>query len=109
MTSVTLNHMQGRIGYAAIMKHEALVAWTSLYIAVGAMALICAALAVMVTAHDWQSRRWRPALDSAWDAALFLPKIWLRWQLNYLKGAPVIAAVALYYASDVGFYTFWDL
>ena len=91
------------------MKHEALIAWTSLYIAVGAMALICAVLAIAVTARDWHSNRWRPKLATKVDAALLLPKVWLRWQLNYLKGAPVILAVALYYASDVGFQVFWNL
>ena len=91
------------------MKHDALIAWTSLYIAVGAMALICAVLALVVTAHDWHSRRWRPELESTRDVALLLPKLWLRWQLNYLKGAPVIIAIGLYYASSVGFHVFWYL
>ena len=91
------------------MKHEALIAWTSMYIAVGAMAVICAMLAVLVTANDWIGKRWRPRLGSRWDAALLLPRIWIRWQLNYLKGAPVIIAIALYFASDVGFSVFWDI
>jgi len=91
------------------MKHEALIAWTSLYIAVGMMAALCASLAVVGTIADWRSKRWRPSLDSRLDRVLLLPKVWLRWQLNYLRGAPVILAVALYYASHVGFGVFWDL
>lgn len=91
------------------MKHEALLAWTSLYIAVGIMALICAVLSVIVTADDWRTGRWRPALETGLDKTLLLPKLWLRWQLNYLRGAPVICAIAIYYASDVGFSVFWDL
>ena len=91
------------------MKPEAIIAWTSLYIAVGIMALICAVLAVMVTADDWRTRRWRPALSTKLDKTLLIPKIWLRWQVNYLKGAPVILAIALYYAWSVGFSIFWDL
>lgn len=48
------------------MKQEALIAWTSLYIGVGMMALICAVLAVLVTADDWRSGRWRsPVLPLA--------------------------------------------
>ena len=90
------------------MKQEALIAWTSLYIAVGIMTLMCAVLAVLVTAHDWRTGRWRPALATRLDKTLLLPKIWLRWQINYLKGAPVIVAVALYYAWSVGFSVFWD-
>lgn len=91
------------------MKHEALVAWTSMYIAVGIMALICAVLAIAVTADDWRTRRWRPALETGLQKTLLLPKIWLRWQINYLKGAPVIIAIALYFASSVGFSVFWDV
>lgn len=91
------------------MKHEALIAWTSLYIAVGIMALICAVLSVLVTADDWRAGRWRPDTETGLDKVLFLPKTWLRWQVNYMRGAPVIVAIAVYYASDVGFRVFWDL
>lgn len=91
------------------MKPEALIAWTSLYIAVGIMALFCAVLAVAVTADDWRTGRWRPALASHIDKTLLLPKIWLRWQINYLKGAPIILVIAIYYAWSVGFSVFWDL
>ena len=54
------------------MKQEALIAWTSLYIAVGIMALLCAVLAVAVTADDWRTKRWRPALESGLDKTLLL-------------------------------------
>ena len=91
------------------MKHEALIAWTSLYIAVGIMALICAVLSVIVTADDWRTKPWLPALNTGLDKTLLLPKIWLRWQVNYLKGAPVIIAISIYYAWSVGFSVFWDL
>jgi len=91
------------------MKHDALIAWTSLYIAVGIMALICAVLAILATADDWRTGRWRPPLASRWDGFLFIPKVWLRWQINYLKGAPVILAICLYYAGSVGFSVFWNL
>ncbi|KEO90512.1 hypothetical protein EH31_10520 [Erythrobacter longus] len=91
------------------MKHDSLIAWTSIYIAVGIMALICAVLSVLVTADDWRTGRWRPALETGLDKALFLPKTWLRWQANYMRGAPVIIAIAVYYASDVGFQVFSDL
>lgn len=91
------------------MKHDAVIAWTSLYIAVGALAAICAILASIATANDWRSGRWQPNFGTALDAALLLPKLWLRWQVNYLKGAPVIIAIALYYAWHIGFGAFWDL
>jgi len=104
-----INRCKGRIEYAQVVKHEALIAWTSLYIAVGMMAVLCATLAVAATIVDWRSKRWRPSVDSRLDMVLLLPKIWLRWQVNYLRGAPVILAIALYYAWHVGFGVFWDL
>ena len=91
------------------MKHEALVAWNSLYIAVGIMAVICAMLALAVTADDWRTGRRRPSLVSRLDKTLLVPKLWLRWQINYLTGMPVILAIALYYAWSVGFSVFWNL
>lgn len=91
------------------MKQEALIAWTSLYIAVGAMAVLCAILSVIVTADDWRTGRWRPSFETGLEKTLLLPKIWLRWQLNYLKGTPVILAVSIYYAWWVGFSVFWDV
>jgi hypothetical protein len=91
------------------MNHDALIAWTSLYIAVRSMALICAALAVGVTLHELRAGAWRPALATRSDVALALPKIWLRWQRNYLLGAPVIAIVAVAFANHVGFEVFWNI
>lgn len=91
------------------MKTEALIAWTSLYIAVGIMALICAVLSLIVTVTDWRTGQWRPPLKTGLDKTLVLPKLWLRWQLNYLRGTPVIVIIVFYYASHVGFSVFWDL
>ena len=98
-----------RIRDSLPVKHEALIAWTSLYIAVGIMALICAALSTIVTLNDWRIGRWAPARTSTLDKALLLPKLWLRWQANYLTGTPVILAISLYYASCIGFSVFWDI
>jgi hypothetical protein len=53
--------------------------------------------------------KWRPAHDTGLERALLIPKIGLRWLLNYVKGAPVILAVILYYAWDTGFPVFWDV
>lgn len=91
------------------MNKEALIAWTSLYIAVGIMALICAVLAVGVTADDWRTKRWRPSLATHFDKMMLLPRIWLRWQVNYMKGAPVILAISFFYAWSVDLSVFWDL
>lgn len=91
------------------MNHDSLIAWTSLYIAVGSMALICACLAMFVTVQEIRAGQWRPSLVTRLDLALALPKIWLRWQKNYLLGAPVIAAIALAFANHVGFAVFWNI
>ena len=91
------------------MNQDALIAWTSMYVAVGIMCLLSAVLAVAVTYDDWRTERWRPALESGWQKTLFLPRIWLRWQINYLKGTPVILAIALYYAHSVGWSVFWNI
>lgn len=91
------------------LKQEALIAWLSLYIAVGTMALICAVIAMIATFDEYRAQRWRPAGKTALDKALLLPKICLRWQINYLKGAPVIIAISLYYASSIGFSVFWNV
>ena len=39
------------------------------------------------------------------DRAFALPRLWLRWQSNYLAGAPAVIAIALYYAGYIGFDT----
>ncbi|WP_103727287.1 hypothetical protein [Novosphingobium sp. HII-3] len=91
------------------MNQAALLAWTSLYIAVGSMALICAVLAIMVTFYELKAGVWRPALSTKFQIALAVPKIWLRWQKNYLFGAPVIVAISIAYAHHVGFATFWNI
>lgn len=91
------------------MKHEALIAWTSLYIAVGLMALLCAGLAFIVTMAELRSGRWRPECTTGTQKALFLPRIWLRWQLNYLLGTPVILTISIYFASHVGISKFWEI
>ena len=90
------------------MNESALIAWTSLYIAVGIMAILCALLASIVTACDWRSGNWKPSITTKFDKLLLLPKILFRWQLNYLKGAPAILLIALYYAWSIGFSVFWD-
>ncbi|WP_231731234.1 hypothetical protein [Sphingomonas sp. CCH10-B3] len=96
-------------GTSLPVKQETLIAWTSLYIAVGIMALICAALSTIVTLDDWRTGRWAPACTSTLDKALLLPKLWLHWQANYLTGTPVILAISLYYASSIGFSVFRDI
>lgn len=46
---------------------------------------------------------------SAMDKVLVMPRMWVRWQLNYLLGAPAILGIALYYAHHLGFGTLVDV
>tara|TARA_B100000749_G_C18394285_1_gene451719 strand:- start:740 stop:847 length:108 start_codon:yes stop_codon:yes gene_type:complete len=35
--------------------------------------------------------------------------LWIRWQINYLLGAPAILGIAIYYAHYLGFDTLVDV
>lgn len=85
------------------MNHEALSAWIALYLAVGILAGMCATGAIAQTAIEIKTGRWRPALTSPVDYALSIPRLWLRWQVNYLRGMPVILLTAALYANHLGF------
>jgi hypothetical protein len=52
------------------VNESALIAWTSLYIAVGIMAILCALLASIVTACDWRSGNWKPSITTKFDKLL---------------------------------------
>lgn len=91
------------------MNPNALVAWISLYIAVGSCALICAVLAALVTMHELWSGMWRPSSATRFQMALALPKVWLRWQRNYLFGAPVVLLIGLAFAWYLGFDVLWHI
>jgi hypothetical protein len=87
---------------SAIMNAEALSAWSTLYLAVGILAGMCAAGAIVQTMVEIKQGIWRPALASTVDYALAVPRMWLRWQLNYMRGAPVILLGAGLYAYHLG-------
>ena len=40
---------------------------------------------------------------------LVAPRLWVRWQLNYLLGAPAILGIAIYFAHYLGFGTLVDV
>ncbi|VWX51031.1 hypothetical protein [Novosphingobium sp. 9U] len=85
------------------MNQEALSAWIALYLGVGIFAALCATGAVLQTAYELRSGTWRPALASRLDYTLALPRLWLRWQVNYLRGMPVILVGAGLFAHHLGF------
>ena len=96
--------MRGSAIYGgAMISAVALQTWVSLYFAVGICALLCAILAaVMTTAEIWRGT-WRPNVSTPKDMVLALPRLWLRWQVKYLTGAPVILVIAFLYAQHLGF------
>lgn len=40
---------------------------------------------------------------------LVLPRVWVRWQINYLQGAPAVLCIAIYFAHYLGFETLVDV
>lgn len=75
--------------------------WMSLYAATGVCAMLAAfgaALAIgleVVRAREWLEVR------SFGSAALFVPRLWWRWQKRHLTGTPVILAIVAYYAASL--------
>lgn len=85
------------------MPAETYAAWISLYAGVGVLAAMTAACAVLKTAYDFGSGGHALAFATWRDRLLAAPRVWLRWQIKYLLGAPVVLAIALLYAHHIGF------
>lgn len=85
------------------MPAETLNAWMALYAGVGVLVAMCAVGALIKTVVDLRNGTVSIPLNTWGQRALALPKIWLRFNLNYLSGAPVILAIAIYFASHIGF------
>jgi hypothetical protein len=73
------------------------------------MVALCTVLAVIKTAYDLRSRTLIIDLSNWKGRALAVPKLWWRWQVNYLSGAPVILGIALMFAHHLGFATLVDV
>lgn len=73
------------------------------------MVAMCAVFAVIKTAHDYHTGTSKLPTASTLDKALALPRLWVRWQLNYLLGAPAILGIALCFAYYLGFATLVDV
>ena len=88
------------------MRLEAVVAWTQLYAAVGLLAAICAVCAVLRTTFELRSGTLDLPSKTWKQRVVWLPRLWLRFQLSYLSGFPCIMAIALLYAHHIGFDAF---
>lgn len=91
------------------MPQATLQAWLSLYAAVGVMVAMCAVFAVIKTAYDYRTGHSRLPTTTMLDKVLVAPRLWVRWQLNYLLGAPAILGIATYFAHYLGFGTLVDV
>jgi hypothetical protein len=85
------------------MPAETYEAWLSLYLGVAILAALTAVMAVAKTVYDVRSHAVEVELTTWRGRVLLLPRLWLRWQLNYLQGTPMILAIAVYYAHHLGF------
>jgi hypothetical protein len=88
------------------VRPEAIVAWMQLYAAVGLLAGICAACAVLRTLIEIRSGLIDLPAGTWKQKALWLPSLWLRFQISYLSGFPCIMGIALLYAHYIGFEAF---
>lgn len=88
------------------MRPEAIAAWTQLYAAVGLLAGICAGFAFLKTILDLRTGAVRIPHATLKQKLIWIPRLWLRFQLSYLSGFPCIMSIALLYAHQIGFAEF---
>lgn len=88
------------------MTPEPILAWQKLYCAVTLLAAICSVCAALKTWHDIRTGALAPPRKSVAGWILWLPRVWLHFQLSYLSGFPCIMGIALLYAHYIGFSAF---
>ncbi|WP_022674953.1 hypothetical protein [Novosphingobium sp. B-7] len=88
------------------MAPETILAWQKLYGAVAVLAAVCSACAALKTCYDIRTGVLRPPQKSAVGWILWLPRVWLHFQLAYFLGFPSILAIAVLYARYIGFAAF---
>lgn len=75
--------------------------WVAIYLAAGLCCGIAMFLSVGVTAHNlWREKAWND-LSSIGGAALFLPKVWWKWQKLYLLSTPVTLLIVGWFAATM--------
>jgi hypothetical protein len=85
------------------MPVETYEAWLALYLGVAILAGVTALMAVAKTVYDVRTRAVMVDVATWRGRVLLVPRLWLRWQLNYLQGTPTILAIAVFYAHHLGF------
>ena len=84
-------------------------AWLALYTGVGLMVALCAVLAAVKTIYDLRLGLLVLEFSDWRGRVLAVPKLWWRWQINYLPGTPVILLTAILFAHHLGFATLVDV
>ena len=85
------------------MAPETILAWQKLYSAVTLLAAICSACAVLKTCYDVRAGVLAPRGKTIKGWIIWLPRLWLHFQLAYFLGFPSILAIAVLYAHYIGF------
>ena len=88
------------------MHTEAIEAWIQLYAAVGLLAAICAGCAALKAVLELRSGAVVVPHTTWMQKILWVPRLWLRFQLAYMSGFPCIMGIALLYAHYIGFAAF---
>lgn len=91
------------------MPAATLEAWIALYAAVGVLVALTAVLASAKSVYDLLSGGFAVGSGSWRGRLLILPRLWLLWQCNYLRGSPAILLIALLYANHIGFGVLGDV
>ncbi|EAT07417.1 hypothetical protein SKA58_19340 [Sphingomonas sp. SKA58] len=85
-----------------MIKQDALNAWIDLYTATGVCCALCVVLAIVALMGDLYTRSWVPPNSTTQDRLLLIPRIWLRFQVRYLSGTPVILLIISLYVHHLG-------
>jgi hypothetical protein len=85
-----------------VIKQDALNAWIDLYTATGVCCALCAFLALIVFITDLYTRAWVLPVSTVRERLLAIPRIWLRFQVLYLSGTPVILLIISLYIYHLG-------
>ncbi|HMT20362.1 MAG TPA: hypothetical protein PKE20_03800 [Promineifilum sp.] len=88
------------------MAPETVLAWQKLYSAVTLLAAICSACAALKTYYDIRTGVLAPPRRTFAGWIVWLPRVWLHFQLAYFLGFPSILAIAVLYAHYIGFAAF---
>lgn len=75
--------------------------WAAIYLATALCCAIAMTLSVSVAVHGlWKDRAWAE-FGSVRGVALFVPKVWWRWQKLYILSTPVTLGIVGWFAATL--------